>query len=300
VLSQLLLARRLRRPALVLPADAREHLRRNSVPYIAQDLFGLVLSRADIILLSLIATPAVVGVYGAAYRLFEATTFVTTALSGAFSAMYTYLGPDTRPTLREVFGRSIKAAILLLVPVAMVMGLLAGPVVEAFYGPKLTDAADPLRLLAPVVVLFPLYVLAASLIVSRHDAWLLLRIMGVVAVVNIGLNLALVPSLDDVGAAIAMLASTALYAIIALVAATRLAGGMDLARVAFGSAVGAVAMAAPMLALDDTLVLAAPAGLLTFFAVTAAIERVVDPEAFAYVRRLVRRVLRPRAGEVPA
>jgi O-antigen/teichoic acid export membrane protein len=299
-LSQVLLARRLRSPALELPAAARADLRRNSVPFIAQDLFGLVLSRADIVLLSLLTTPAVVGSYGAAYRLFEATTFVTTALSGAFSAMYTYLGPDTRPTLRTVFGRSIKAAIVILVPAAMILGILAEPVVEVFYGAKLAEAAEPLRLLAPVVLLFPLYVLAASLIVSRHDAWLLLRIMGVVAVVNIGLNLALVPAHGDVGAAIAMLASTALYAVVALVAATRLAGGMDVARVTIGPLAGAVAMAAPMLALESSLALALPAGLAAFVVVTAAIERVVDPEALAYAARLVRRVLRPRAGGVPA
>ena len=300
VLSQFLLATRLRSPAVGLPAEARADLRRNSLPFIGQDLFGLVLSRADIVLLSLLATPAAVGVYGAAYRLFEATTFVTTALSGAFSAMYTYLGPDTRPPLRAVFGRSIKAAIVLLVPVATVLGVLADPVVNAFYGAKLADAAEPLRLLAPVVVLFPLYVLAASLIVSRHDAWLLLRIMGGVAVVNIGLNLALIPSLGDVGAGIAMLASTAVYAVVALTAAVRLAGGIDVGRVVVGPAAGALAMAAPMLALDHSLALAAPAGILTFLVVTAAIERVVDPEAFAYARRLVRRVLRRRAGEVPA
>ena len=300
VLSHLLLRRRIARPPLQFPAEPRLELRRRSLPYIGQDLFGLVLARGDIVLLQMLASDAVVGAYGAAYRLLDTTAFVTTALSGAFSAMYTYLGPDTVPTLRAVFQRSLKAALVLLVPVAVGFEVLAEPLVRAFYGAKLEAAADPLRLLAPVVVVYSLYVLAGALIVSRHEAWKLLRIIGVTAAANLGLNLALIPPLGAVGAATAMLASALLYAALALRFAAAQAGGLDLGWLVAGPAAGGLAMAVPMLLLGWSLPLAAAAGTATFLGVTALVERAVDPGDFAFVADLARRALPWRRSRVPA
>ena len=127
--------------ARVFPAGPRRELRRKSLPFTTQDLFGLVLARADILILSALATDAVVGLYGAAYRLFDATTFVTVALCGAFTAMYTYLGRDTTPTLASVFQRSQKLCLTLLMPVSLSFGLLAEPICRIFYGPDFVDAA---------------------------------------------------------------------------------------------------------------------------------------------------------------
>ena len=55
-----------------------------SLPFGLQDLFSVMLFRLDTVILSLMATQAAVGRYGAAYRLFEATLFITYALMGAF------------------------------------------------------------------------------------------------------------------------------------------------------------------------------------------------------------------------
>ena len=57
------------------------------------------LARLDTLLLSFIATQAVVGLDGAAYRLLEATLFISVALQGAFSAMFTYLDERSDPPI---------------------------------------------------------------------------------------------------------------------------------------------------------------------------------------------------------
>src|SRR4051794_5459246 len=86
-LSFVLLARSLGMPKLVFPAAARRELRRKSLPFTAEDIFGLVLARIDLLMLSALAAAAVVGYYGAAYRLIEATTFIVFAIGSAFTAM---------------------------------------------------------------------------------------------------------------------------------------------------------------------------------------------------------------------
>jgi O-antigen/teichoic acid export membrane protein len=293
-LSHVLLVRRIRRPAAVLPPGPRRDLRRRSLPYIAQDLFGLVVARADILLLSALATSAVVGAYGAAYRLLDATAFISLSLQGAYTAMYTYLGRETVPTLGAVFRRSIKAAVALLIPVAVAFAGLAEPIVEAFFGPKLAAAAEPLRVLAPVVVLFALYVLGAALVVSRRDAWELLRIMIAAAIVNVLLNLALIPSWGATGAAAAMLGSSAVFAALSLRVSLHETGRIGLVSLIAAPVVAGVAMAVPLFVLRPALVPALLAGSLVYVLVAALVERIVDPADFRFAAGLVRRVLPSR------
>ena len=63
----------------------------------------MMLFRLDTVILSLMATLAAVGRYGAAYRLLEASLFITYALMGAFVPMYTYLDEDSEPTVGGAF-----------------------------------------------------------------------------------------------------------------------------------------------------------------------------------------------------
>ena len=184
LLSLELLRRRLHWPAMVAPEDVRREIRRHSLTFTTQDLFGLVLARADVLLLAALTTDAVVGQYGAAYRLFEATTFIEVALVGAFSAMYAYSGPATDPSLPAVFQRSIKLCLALLVPIGVTLGLLADPLCRAFFGDGFADAAAPLRLLAPVVVLFGVMALCVSLVLSRSRPRRMVYTVAIAAVVN--------------------------------------------------------------------------------------------------------------------
>jgi O-antigen/teichoic acid export membrane protein len=297
-LSHMLLVRCIRRPAVVLPHDRRQDLRRRSLPYIAQDLFGLVIARGDILVLAALTTSAVVGAYGAAYRLLDSTAFIAISLESAFTAMYTYLGRATVPPLGAVFRRSLKVALGLLLPVAVAFGVLADPIIRAFYGPRLAEAADPLRVLAPVVVLFAVYVLSATLVASRRDAWELLRIMVAAAVANLALNLALIPLWGAVGAAAAMLGSSIVYITLSMRASLRETGALDLVSLLASPIVASAAMAAALLVLQSSLILALVAGSAVYVAVTAVVERIVDPADFAFVTGLVRRVLLTRTREV--
>jgi len=294
-MSMQLLRTRLGWPRMIRPRDVRREIRKRSLTFTAQDIFGLVLARADILLLGALATDAVVGQYGSAYRLFEATTFINVALAGAFAAMYTYLGRDTSPTLGAVFQRSIKLCLALLLPIALTLGLLAQPLCRSFFGAEFVDAADPLRLLAPVVVLFGLMVLASVLVLSRSNPRRMVYTVAVAAVVNIGLNFALIPVLGDVGAALAMLLSMVVYASIALWLAVLEVGRINWASMLAAPAIAASAMAVPLLLLEGLWPLAVLSGTVVYLGVYAAVDRFVDPDDLRFVVGLVRRRL-PFAG----
>jgi O-antigen/teichoic acid export membrane protein len=286
--------------ARVFPRGPRRELRRKSLPFTTQDLFGLVLARADILILSALATDAVVGLYGAAYRLFDATTFVTVALCGAFTAMYTYLGRDTTPTLASVFQRSQKLCLTLLMPVSLSFGLLAEPICRIFYGPDFVDAAPSLRILAAVPVLFGVMVLGNVLVLSRDHPRRMVYTVAVAATINISMNLLLIPSLEEIGAATAMLTSMVVYAIMANWIAL-----LDVGRIQWISTLAAplgasVAMAVPLILLGGSLPLALLVGVPLYVAVYAAIESRVAPDDLNFVIDLLKKRLPGRARRAEA
>lgn len=63
-LSMRLFRARLGWPRMIRPADARREICKRSLTVTARDIFGLVLARADLLLLGTLATDAVVGQYG--------------------------------------------------------------------------------------------------------------------------------------------------------------------------------------------------------------------------------------------
>lgn len=264
-----------------------------SVPFAAQDTFTIMLARMDTLLLSVIATQAAVGRYGAAYRLFESTFFITYALTGSFSAMYTYLSPRSDPPLRFVFQRSIKLAVVLLMPAAVAFAVLAGPICKLIYGAGF-NAAAPLRVLAPGVVLMGVVILSISLLVSRENPRRMVFLTAVVAGLNILLNLILIPLYGDVGAASAMLVTEAIYVVWVLHRACRAVGGIHLPATLAGALAAGLVMAVVSLPLQDSLLVALAAGGAGYAIVLFAVERLVNPLDVSFALKMVRRRLPAR------
>jgi O-antigen/teichoic acid export membrane protein/peptidoglycan/xylan/chitin deacetylase (PgdA/CDA1 family) len=288
-LAVVLMRRRLR-VARSAPDPSRwRGLAARSVPFAVQDTFTVLLFRLDAVLLSLIASDAAVGRYGSSYRLFESTFFLTYALGAAFSPMYAYLERDSEPTIQAAFQRSLKLSLLLLVPCAVVFGTLPEFVSRTIFGSHLEAASASLRILAPVVVLIGLVTLSTSLIVSRRDPRTILVMSGAMTLLNVGLNLAFIPGLEERGAATAMLGTEAVFLVLALAMAVRTLGtGLDWVSMCAAPLVAGAAMAGLTLALRDSPALALVAGAALYPLVFAVAERLISPGDLAFVTGFLR------------
>jgi O-antigen/teichoic acid export membrane protein len=290
-----LLARTIGVPARAVQPRRWRSMAVESVPFASQDAFTVLLARMDTLILSVLATQAIVGIYGAAYRLFESTFLLTYALSGSFSAMYAYLGHDTSPSLSSMFQRSIKLALVLLTPVAVLLAVLADPICRRIYGSAFAASATPLRILAPATVLLGLVSLASSLLLSRENPRRMVSLTAVIVVVNVALNLVLIPLYKDTGAAVAMLASEALFAVWIMRRAYHAVRGIAWFQLVAGTLVGGACMAlATVLLLDFSLPLAIVSGALAYVLALLAVERLVSPQDLQLAARLLRRRLPPR------
>ena len=265
---------------------------KGSLPFGLQDIFGVLLFRLDAVLLAILATDAAVGRYGAAYRLLESTLFVSWALNGAFAAMYAYLDRDTEPTIGGVFQRSVKVALVVLAPAAIACVALAEPIMRLAFGPDFVNGASALRLLGPAIVLVALVTMCTALVYYHGDPRAIFRITGVMVVLNVVLNLVLIPRYQATGAAAAMLATEIVFAFVVMRLSVDDVGGIQWTSLLTAPLAAGAAMGLVLFALSSTPAVALAVGLAAYAAVYLAVERIVSPDDLAFVRTLVRRLRR--------
>ena len=245
-------------------------------------------------ILSLLGTTVAVGQYGAGYRLMESTLFIPLALTTAFAAMFTYLHHESSPTIQSAYGYALKATMGLLVPCAITLFLLPGPVLGLLFGHGFHGAITPLRLLAPVVVLLGVVIISNSLVISRRDPRVVAWAFAGALAVNLVANLALIPALGASGAATAMLLAEGIFAVAMYELAARTVGRPELTRIFAGPALGGVAMALAMLLLIDIPLVAAVVGVVAYVVALVVAERVINPRDLRLAQQVVWRRLPQR------
>lgn len=180
--------------------------------------------RLDVFVLQAVQGSAKVGLYAVAFGIADVLTYGGRAISFALfprTAVSSSADPAggarrTAKTLRVVLLLSVVAAVLLE---------LTGPfLIEALFGRSFAPAGDPLRALLPgAVAMVALLVLQSDLSGRGRVGWVAATSAAAV-VANLGLNLALVPSLGTVGAALASSSTYSLAALTLLVVFSRTTG----------------------------------------------------------------------------
>jgi O-antigen/teichoic acid export membrane protein len=152
---------------------------------------------------------AEVGVLNAAFRLVMGACFAGMALSSALYPLLSRFYVSDRDRLSGVVHSGLRYASMLVLPVVILALPLARPVVSLVYGAEFKASASVLRVLvwwggtAVFSSLLSNYVLAAN----RAS---LLALQGLASlVVNVGLNLLLIPRWGATGAAVALVAAEA-------------------------------------------------------------------------------------------
>ena len=271
VWAALLMVRLYGRPDARLRMRTWPGLLRLALPFGLQEMLGQVIFRFDTVLLGAIAASAVVGDYGAAYRMLEATLFIAWSVGYAVMPMYSYLRDDRNLTL--VYEGSLKLALALMVPIAVTFAVCARAIVDLVYGlPEFEGAVSVLRLLAVAVAVYSIGHLAGILVLVRRPGRYTVAATAVVALFNVVACAVLIPWLGANGAAIATLASESLLALAGVALAVRVVGLPRFVWVAGSPLLAAASMAAAMWPLRDRLELALPAGALAYLAVLAALE----------------------------
>jgi O-antigen/teichoic acid export membrane protein len=295
VLALTLQFRQVVRPTLVVTPSTWWPLMRVAIPVGIALIFQLTLFRVDIVILQLLESERVVGQYGAAYRLFEATLFVSWAVGAAVYPVFArYLGqPDA---VRSVFERALKLVIALTVPAALVAAILARPIVELLYGAEFAPSARALQLLAAAIVLCSVNHVTGVLLLAEHRERTIAIVYAIVSAANIAANFALIPAYSLNAAALNTTLSEVLLSVLMLVYLHRHRIALDWRRVLTGPVAAGIPAAAVLLALRDYPLAAAAAGLVVFGGLLAAAEQRLYPDDAGRIWRVARGLRRSVLG----
>ena len=272
------LVRKIARPRLEIEPRRWLPLMRAALAIGLAGVFAVVLFRIDTAMLAAFEPKAVVGDYGAAYRLLEATLFVAWSVGAAVYPVFSRLTVTSDPPVGPVFLRGLKLSIALTLPLAAGALVLGRPSGAASLRFLVRGRETALRLLTPAIALYPICYVTGYLLVSQDRQRVLTWVYGLVALENFLANLVLIPWLSLNGAALGTSISQLLVAVAFIVFAQRTVGRLDWSRIAAGPVVATLLAAGTMAVLRDELALAVSAGTVVYLVALVLFERFLFPE----------------------
>jgi O-antigen/teichoic acid export membrane protein len=202
------------------PGLARRSIRQGLRMY-PGEFAGMLHQRADVLLLGIIAPAASLGIYVVAYQTVEPIL----VLASASAATVLALGHGHPEVERgAVTARLIRETLLSGGILALLAAILAPVLVPLIYGQAFAASVTPLLILLPGIVALSCGRIAMSDLMRRNLLERMAAISVVVMILNVSLNLALIPFFGAVGAATASLVSYSMQAVLAISVDRRASG----------------------------------------------------------------------------
>jgi len=186
-----------RRPALLSSGDIRErwgYARRSYV----QSVTGYLELRQDVVLLGVLGPAVGVGLYSVGASVAELLFYLPQVLASALTARSLQEGAAEGAAITASVTRLLVAALMLI---AAAVALAARPLITGVFGAEFAPSATVVLLLLPGVVTWGAASQSGAYLATHGR--LFPRLSTLTLLLNLGLNLALIPTLGIRGAAIA-------------------------------------------------------------------------------------------------
>lgn len=196
---------------------------REALPLTYILLVGVLYYTVDGVLLSKLSTPVEVGGYGLAYKTIGNLSVVSTALVSVMAAKFAEEASVSSERLSSVLRGTLRAILLVAVPVATLVWPLSPDLVR-FVGSEdmVQIASGPMVLVAVAMAVGMLSAVISQALISSFHQRLLTRLNTFNLVLNIALNIVLIPRFGAMGAATALVVSELNGLIVVSVLMTRL------------------------------------------------------------------------------
>lgn len=171
-----------------------------------------VYARADVFLLTSLASWADVGLYSAAMRFIELARTLPPAYARALYPVLARLRTASETEYRALVQRSLRTNLLITAPIVLGLFGVGGRVLTLLYGPQMAAAVPSLRILTWTLLPLSIAIMLAQVLFSANRQAIDLRVNLIAAVASVGLGAFLIPRFGAAGAATSTLASATLYA----------------------------------------------------------------------------------------
>jgi len=168
----------------------------------------------DTIMLSVISGNQEVGLYSASYKIYEGPVLIPAIIGTVFMPPLARLFIENKNEFMSLFEDGLKYIIIAAIIVGINGILLSEPIILLTFGEQFIDSVNTLKiLLAGMVFVFTIYFLQTVMIsIDMQKILLYISLLGLA--MNVIVNLILIPSYGQIGAAIATISVEGLICII--------------------------------------------------------------------------------------
>ena len=184
-----------------------QHLMREGIPLVFGMMMQRIASYIDIFMLTLLSTASSVGLYSAAYRLLEMLSVIPSTLSQPIFPALSRLAVESSEQAFSLYLRAQKFLIIIGLPLGFWVFVSAPQLIVLLFSPDYGEAAGALRILGLMLVLLFANSLYLYLFSAIGEQKLFMITMSSIVILNIILDLVLIPVIDITGAALATLGS---------------------------------------------------------------------------------------------
>ena len=175
----------------------------SALPFGIAGIFTTIYFWIDSVMLSFMQGDVAVGLYNAPYKLlFVMLSFYSVYMLALFPAMAQFYKGSSE-SLKLTYTRSYKYMLIISLPIAVGTTMLAQEIILVIYGAEYLPAVAALQILIWSIVFMFVNGLSSNLLGSIDKQLTVTKITGIGALVNIGINLAIIPILSFYGASIA-------------------------------------------------------------------------------------------------
>jgi len=187
-----------------------------ALPFAFAGIFTRVYNYIDQVLLSILIGDQSLGWYSVAYKMTYALQFIPAAFAAALFPAMSNFYLEQKDKLKMVFEQSMYLLIIISVPIAFGVLILADKFIIFLYTTEYQPSILTLQIfIFAVIAIFASYPISS--ILNACDKQTINTInMGIVMIINILLNIILIPIYQHIGAAIAALVSLSFLVILNL------------------------------------------------------------------------------------
>lgn len=187
---------------------------KEAIPLSLAMIFALIHYRIDTVFLSFINGESAVGIYSAAYNIMTMLTFIPIVFTTAIYPLLSQFHVSSKNSLKSLYEFSFKVLVILLIPITIGMTFLSHDVILLIYKNAYYTSIGVLQILIWTIPALFLSYLLGTLLTSINKQDSLFRAVVISTVVNIILNLILLPKFSYFGAATATVISESLLCLI--------------------------------------------------------------------------------------
>jgi O-antigen/teichoic acid export membrane protein len=179
-----------------------KELLKRSWPIGVSILFNLAYFKADTLILSLVRTPAEVGIYSAAYRVLEILVTFPFMLAGVMLPLMAHAWANhDRARFTHLLRQSYNVMLLIAIPMALGIMTIGGPAMVFISGPDFAASGGILKILAIATAVIYFGTISSHVVVAINAQKKMLPFYLVVAVLTVIGYVLLIPPYGMVAAA---------------------------------------------------------------------------------------------------